>query len=284
MNRRRTLRVACLVGTTLLACLGSAGPRAALRSVLSPGVLDPECRSALHVGPVSCDESRSSFEESIETSGSESRSAPALADREQEEAKVEAYLASYGKPPREAVRAILDPSDQNIAQWHLAQERTMALASYLGSRLTALESEQNRRALAPTTGSTSRPRIFANLVLVQMPGDPVAQVARDVLARVARQTPGLSISVELAAAPKPGDFDSIGPDVEVRRTSVESERKDTLPWFRIESAGVAAPLILPARNMEAPSLQAILLAWCGEHPECNPGISRPTSPDRSEVP
>jgi len=284
MTLRCTSRVASLVGIALAACLGSAAGKATLQSVLSPGVLDPECRSALHVGPVSCDESQSSFEDRIEASGSEPRNATNRADLEREEAKVEAYLASYGKPPREAVRAILDPSDQNIAQWHLAQERTMALASYLGSRLTDLQLEAARRPLAQTTGAESRLQILASLALVQMPGDPAAQAARDVLAQVARQTPGLSVSVEFAGVPKPGDFDSIGPNVEVHRTSIEPERKDTLPWFRIESAGTASPLVLPARNMEAASLQAILLSWCGEHPECNPGIPRTNLPDRSEVP
>lgn len=60
------------------------------------------------------------------------------------EAEVDAYLAAHGKPPREAVRAILDPTDGNILAYQRRVQRDQAVALFIAQRLDEL-----RRADAP---------------------------------------------------------------------------------------------------------------------------------------
>jgi hypothetical protein len=94
--------------------------------VLQAGATAPDCRSALHVGPVQC---------AGDPTRTDSERAAAL------ERAVDAYLANFGKPPREAVRALLDPSDRNIELWAQEQRRTLAIAAFAAARLTAIQQD-----------------------------------------------------------------------------------------------------------------------------------------------
>jgi hypothetical protein len=128
----------------LLAALARAEPPAALPGpasapFLHPGAATPDCRSALRIGPVAC---------------ADAATGEAGARKARLERAVDDFLAGYGKPPREAVRALLDPTDQNIAAWALAQRRTLDLAAYVGNRLTALQradASPSPDAIAPAT-------------------------------------------------------------------------------------------------------------------------------------
>ena len=54
------------------------------------------------------------------------------------DADVERYLAGHGRPPREVARALLDPSDANIAAMMRRLQRDQAIAAYVGQRMTEL--------------------------------------------------------------------------------------------------------------------------------------------------
>jgi len=121
----------------------------AAQAVLVPGALPTDCRSALFVGVITCGRSEPIaigpeehvIERDAQWPGSVS------------EGRVNEFLAQYGKPPREAVRALLDPTDANIAAWLGQQRRVVAVASYVAGRITRmqqqLDADQDSHALAP---------------------------------------------------------------------------------------------------------------------------------------
>jgi len=110
--------------------LWAATPTGQADSPLAPGARSNDCRSALLIGPAHC-------EPAIEASARERRA---------EERQVDAFLARYGKPPREAVRALLDPSDDNILAWLHSQNETLARANYVARRMSALQSQLDTRS------------------------------------------------------------------------------------------------------------------------------------------
>jgi hypothetical protein len=59
------------------------------------------------------------------------------------DAAIDAYLAAYGKPPRAAVRALLDPSDENVAALLAEQSRQELRAARVAARLTRLRERQS---------------------------------------------------------------------------------------------------------------------------------------------
>ncbi len=97
----------------------------ATQQFLVPGALSTGCRSALRVGVVACSEPLGHNDKEWSIS----------------EAQVDEYLAQYGKPPREAVRALLDPSDANIAAWIKKQRQVVLTASYVAKRMTEMQSQ-----------------------------------------------------------------------------------------------------------------------------------------------
>jgi hypothetical protein len=96
----------------------------AAQSFLTPGPLFTDCSSALVVGVVFCRRPTSDPDDGTSVN----------------EAQVTRYLEQYGKPPREAVRALLDPSDSNIAAWIRKQRQIVSTASYVASRMTDMQS------------------------------------------------------------------------------------------------------------------------------------------------
>jgi hypothetical protein len=68
----------------------------------------------------------------------EGKPAPPLPAPAARESEVEASLAQWGKPPREAIRALLDPSDENVAALLKFQADSVARARRLAERMTVL--------------------------------------------------------------------------------------------------------------------------------------------------
>lgn len=64
---------------------------------------------------------------------------PAAKPKGVAEADVDAYLQNYGKPTREAARAMLDPTDENIAAMARSIRQQTATASYVAGRMTNLQ-------------------------------------------------------------------------------------------------------------------------------------------------
>jgi len=110
-------------------------PGNAIQGVLAPGALPSDCESALRVGIVICGQVTPDKDR----------------DRSPSEAQVTEYLAEYGKPPREAVRALLEPNDANIAAWLRKQRQVISIASYVANRMTEMQSqfENGTQSLPP---------------------------------------------------------------------------------------------------------------------------------------
>jgi len=113
---------------------------------LTPGSDAPACRNMLTPGSAhACSQERS--RPAVERYGipPQARGITASADRGEpasdpvSEKDVDDFLASYGKPPRSAVRALLDPTDGNIAAMRVDQSRREIVAAYVAQRLTELQ-------------------------------------------------------------------------------------------------------------------------------------------------
>ncbi len=66
------------------------------------------------------------------------------------EAMVDEYLASYGKPPREAVRALMNPTDENIAAMAIAEQKRQVIAGYVAQRWTEYQQGQSPKSTKAT--------------------------------------------------------------------------------------------------------------------------------------
>jgi hypothetical protein len=81
------------------------------------------------------------------------------------EKEVDDYLASWGKPPREAVRALLNPTDENVRALVDRHKRDEVVRNYMAERMTTMVLEQNPRT--PTTPRDSY-MVLPRLVGLQM--------------------------------------------------------------------------------------------------------------------
>jgi hypothetical protein len=123
-----------------LLALAALAQACAAQASLVPGAPPGDCRSALRVGIVAC--------QATDAAAAQSGPAPAAA-RAVSEAQVDAFLQQWGKPPREAVRALLDPSDENILAWIGSQRSTLSVARYVATRMTELQARtDDHRATA----------------------------------------------------------------------------------------------------------------------------------------
>lgn len=134
-------RIGVLAGLCTAALAGgAAGDTQAAdgtSSALAPGASTSDCRSALHPGPSSCRDAGTAV---VLLAGPSADSAPR---RQVSEPMIDAFLSQYGKPPREAVRALLDPSDDNIRAWLRSRRHTLDNASYVAQRMTALDAQRD---------------------------------------------------------------------------------------------------------------------------------------------
>ncbi|HUN92445.1 MAG TPA: hypothetical protein VMU33_10335 [Burkholderiaceae bacterium] len=129
-----------------LALAASAWTSTALAAsgVLAPGAVADACASALVVGTSGC----ARFAAGASGAGAEraaTAAAPAgaaLPRDDSEDARIDAALASHGKPSREAMRALLDPTDENILAMMRKEDETLAIAAYVGQRMTDLRTRR----------------------------------------------------------------------------------------------------------------------------------------------
>lgn len=109
------------------------------------------------------------------------------------EADVDAFLAQHGKPSREAVRALLDPTDENIAAMARRIRQDAAVAAYVASRLTALqELDPGLIAINPAFNSQDLPWLSGMRVVLHVAtGCRQCEVAAQTLQRLVAESPVL---------------------------------------------------------------------------------------------
>ena len=195
--------------------------------------------------------------------------APAL------EARVDDFLAAFGKPPREAARALLEPTDENIAAMLRKEDERLAIAAYVGQRMTAL---RNRPTPAAPAGAPLAPDATSLPAMIQMEAtvvaaadDPDGVVAAHRLDAVAAAYPSLAAhltwigtlsaregAVAAAAA-------SIALPVHV---APPVEREATEPFIQLHDLRYGLERRLPARGTSTAGLRDAIVALraLGERP------------------
>jgi len=252
---RRGIRV--LIATFLVSTKVAGQPARAV--ALEIGASLPDCQSVLHLGPQECGSDRSGHASSREDKIKD------ISAGSQMEARIDAYMASYGKPPREAVRALLDPTDDNIRSFLQQQETTLALAGYVASRMTALK--QAGSILADQHDTDLRDeQTFRQLriSLFQTAGDSSTRGILRALAELCRSVPSLQAGVQLA-----GPVDStrlkeeigrIDPSLTVAVAQARSVDSLQLPFLRIENLQNGSTYDIDARALDIWKIRAAAIA------------------------
>jgi hypothetical protein len=208
---------------------------------LEPGASTIDCASALRPGIRDC-------------APGNVAAAPARL-----EALVDRYLADYGKPPREAVRALLDPSDANIRAMVQKQEETMAVASYVAARMTAVEADAGAQAVHLSVADALAFRKM-RIVLTQRPQSAQAQPALRLMRMLALRVPFLQARVELV-----GDFDpqslrrelaAIPAPLDVAIVDPGMVDASALPFLRLEDVRNGLVRFFDARTLSFAQLRS----------------------------
>lgn len=244
---------------------------------LAPGAFETDCGSVLRLGPSAC---------AGPVRARESERARGI------EALVDEALANHGKPPREAMRALLDPSERNIAQWARQQQRTLALATYASARLTA--QQQGVQATkpgdtvalaalgqAPVRAALVAASLRAHVTLALAPGLAQAPAAWAALDTWARQLPALRIEVEFTTAPDPDQLAAVPVSLALSLRSVGTgEAGEAVPdpraplRLRIRADDAPTTVQFDATSLEVATIGSALLRWCHADPDCRASSAR----------
>lgn len=229
------------------------GP-AAQPPVLELGARMGDCTSALRVGLQSCVAAAGAADPSHRPT-----TVTTVNEDKTLEARVDAYLANFGKPPRAAVRALLEPSDENIRAFVTDQENTLSLAAYVAARMTALRSRA-----APTGGQTPAGRFQfqafgqARVRLFQRPGDTSTEPLMRAMAELSQLMPGVQVGVQVVgpvdALELKREISRIDPLLSVEVAPPEQVRDQALPLLRLDDLELGI-----SRDFEATHLSAIQL-------------------------
>jgi hypothetical protein len=121
------------------------------------------------------------------------------------EAEVDAFIANHGKPPREVARALLDPTDENIAAMARRLQRDHAVAAYVGQRMTELQQSDPTLATAVSTAVPGDLPSFTGLRLVLVSQTECARCDRaaQALQRLVAIYPTLDARVAVAGVREP---------------------------------------------------------------------------------
>lgn len=131
--------------------------------------------------------------------------APNTRDRDAGEPEVDSFIANHGKPSREAARAMLEPTDENIAAMMRRLQRDQAIAAYVGQRMTELQQSDPTLATAPTSAVPVDLPSFTSvrLVLVTQPDCNRCDRAAQALQRLVSIYPTLDARIVVAGVREP---------------------------------------------------------------------------------
>lgn len=115
------------------------------------------------------------------------------------QARVHHYLHNYGKPPRVAVQALLDPTRANIQNWANYMHREEVLDLYLAKQLTAAEAG-NAQVGADSDGNLAHFGSFYGMSLRAYLLPNVSPAVLQGLQRLAVANPGMTITAYLLTA------------------------------------------------------------------------------------
>jgi len=243
--------------------VASSLPVFAAPDSLQAGARLADCASALRIGPVHCAPFGAADAPGYATTGPE-RALPAGAAAF--EAQVDDYLQQYGKPPREAVRALLDPSDINIERYLLKQQQMLAVVAYVAERMGRL---QSTLALAQTPVGPDPARDLPSfmqmrLTLVTQPDDPRAGAALQALRELALQQASVQAGVQWVQPPEAAELRAaiarVPVPLVVYATAAGGAADPEPPFVRIEDLRNGRTMELDAQGLGRDRLRAAVLA------------------------
>jgi hypothetical protein len=182
------------------------------------------------------------------------------------EPEVNEFLAQYGKPPREAVRALLAPTDANIAGWLNQQRRVVAVASYVASRITHM---QEQLEADPDSGTpTSLPALEATIqmraTLYVTGSDARSLQAVKALQRLVARYPSVDGRVTQVGSPSNSDLASwlarVDTVLPVSMLEQDAIRDMTLPALLIEDVRYGRRRLLDAAAITPQRIRDEMLA------------------------
>ena len=212
----------------------------AAQPVLVPGPLPIDCRSALRVGFVICGE----------------RTPESDTPQPISEAQVTEYLVNYGRPPREAVRALLDPSDRNIAAWIRKQRQIISIAAYVATRMTEMQSHLDANPADTTVMPVSQfpAMVQMRATLFLNAASASSEQAAHALQQVVSRYPSIDariVQVGLRAEERPPRQLELDTMLPVSITAPETVNNIPLPSLLIEDMKYRTALRLDADNITA---------------------------------
>jgi len=271
--RRTMSNVPHFVAVVACACAPSMATRAHAAdgppNALRPGADLADCRSALRTGPTACTDGPATADTAAgEEGGAPSHpvdlAVPPL------EAQVDAFLASFGKPPREAIRALLDPSDAHILAMARKQDETLAIAAYVAARMTQLQ-RQGAMSAAPGSGAAAPdlPDLMQmSVTLYHRPDDVQAQPALKALQDLAQEVPALRAQValvgEFTAQQLRREVARVAAPLTARAVRPDECAADALPFLRIEDLRFRRMREVDARDLAPADLRRLIAALRAE--------------------
>lgn len=171
----------------------------------TPGPVDQGCFSSFRVGYSNCSDAREDQAKPPAATGA----APTAQPKPQTdtakkppngaptEADVDAYLANHGKPTREAARALLDPTDENIAAMARSMRQQAAVAAYVSGRMTAMQQvDPGLVVLNPSFNSEDLPMLSGMRVVLHVaPNCTACDRAAIVIQRMVAESPILDARI-----------------------------------------------------------------------------------------
>lgn len=113
------------------------------------------------------------------------------------EDEIDKWLANHGKPSREAARAILDPTDENIAAMARKLRQESAVSAYVAQRMTTLqEVDPGLTAINPQFNSDDLPMLAGMRVVLHIAsGCRSCETAAIMIQRLVAESPVLDVRV-----------------------------------------------------------------------------------------
>jgi hypothetical protein len=286
---RSIIRAGLALGFSIAGC-GCA--LVAFADVLRPGAQILDCDSALRIGTSRCAQLVATEVIPLTTTTREppvSAAPPARAaalPAPAPEAAVDEFLAVYGKPSREAARALIDPSDQNIAAMVRKEDERIAIAAYVGRRMTELRARRPAEETPQIDSSALPAMIQMQAFLVAATGDPDGVAAAHRLDQLAAAFASLDARLIWVGdlAPRPAAIEAAADAIALPVNVVSPDLLDASePYLLLHDSRHRLSRRLAARGLTVEQIRTAIVALRseGEKGAEKPGGQRGATPAES---
>jgi len=244
-------RAAASTLRTVAACGIAIAARA---ETLRAGAQISDCRSALVIGAERC--AALGQPEASPRPADEPHPASGL------EAEVDRFLAGYGKPSREVARALLDPTDDHVRAMLRSEEQRLAVAAYVGSRLTELRERRDAAQPPAAAPSALGAMVRMRALLVTPPEDADGRRATRELERVAAAFGALDARLVWVAdlAPRAAAIEAAARGVTLPiRVVPPPPAGSSVPYLLLQDERYRLGRRLPAHDLTGERIRAAIL-------------------------